>query len=87
MEHIEFTEEEIARFHRTISDNIRTLRKEKKISQLDLALAIGHKSMSTIGKIEAGLENKHYNIEQLYKIAKVLEVEVCRIFEEIGGVN
>ncbi len=80
MEHIEFTEEEIARLHRTISDNIRTLRKEKKLSQLDLALAIGHKSMSTIGKIEAGLENKHYNIEQLYKIARVLGVDVCRFF-------
>jgi len=31
----------------------------KKITQLDLPLTIGHKSMSTIGKIEAGLEDKH----------------------------
>jgi len=85
LEHIEFTEEEIARFHRTISDNIRTIRKEKKISLLDLTLAIGHRSMSTIGKIEARLENKHYNIEQLYKIARVLRVEVCRFFG--GGGN
>jgi len=81
LEHIDFTGEEITNFHRRISDNVRKIRKAKKLSQLDLALAIGHRSMSTIGKIEAGLENKHYNIEQLYKIAKVLEVEVCRFFE------
>ncbi|NEW60869.1 helix-turn-helix transcriptional regulator [Sulfurovum sp. bin170] len=67
-------------FHTSIANNIRKIRKEKNITQLDLALAIGHKSMSTIGKIEAGLENKHYNVEQLYKIAKVLEVDICDFF-------
>jgi len=38
--------------------------------------------MSTIGKIEAELENKHYNVEQLHKIAKVLEVNICEFFQE-----
>jgi len=37
--------------------------------------------MSTIGKIEAGLEDKHYNIEHLNKIAKALDVEVCEFFK------
>ncbi len=37
---------------------------------------IGHKSTSTIGKIEANIENKHFNIEQLYKISKVLKVDI-----------
>ncbi len=67
-------------FHKLISDNIKRIRKEKGITQLDLALTIGHKSMSTIGKIEAGLENKHYNVEQLYKIAKALEVDISEFF-------
>ena len=80
MEYIEFTEEEIKKFHNLISNNVKRIRKYKKITQLDLALTIGHKSMSTIGKIEAGLENKHYNIEQLYKISKVLEVNICEFF-------
>jgi len=55
----------------------------KKITQLDLALTIGHKSMSTIGKIEAGLEDKHYNVEQLYKIAKVLDINICVLFTSL----
>ena len=80
MEYIEFTDEEVKKFHRVISDNIKRVRKSKKITQLDLALTIGHKSMSTIGKIEAGLEDKHYNVEQLYKIAKALEVNICEFF-------
>ena len=82
MEYIEFTDEEVKKFHRVVSDNVRRIRKKKNITQLDLALTIGHKSMSTIGKIEAGLENKHYNVEQLYKIAKALDVNICEFFKE-----
>ena len=80
MNYLEFTDEEVEKFHRIISDNIKRIRKEKKITQLDLALTIGHESMSTIGKIEAGLEDKHYNVEQLYKIAKALDVNICEFF-------
>jgi len=80
-EHHEFSLQEISEFHRLIAKNIQRIRKEKKITQLDLALTIGHKSVSTIAKIEAGLENKHYNIEHLYKIATVLEVDICEFFK------
>jgi transcriptional regulator with XRE-family HTH domain len=71
---LDISDKEIEQLHRKIALNVKNLRVKKGISQLDLALSIGHKSMSTIGKIEAGLENKHYNIEQLYKISKALEV-------------
>ena len=81
MEHIEFTVQEIKEFHQVIVENIKRIRQAKGITQLDLALTIGHKSMSTIGKIEAGLEDKHYNIEHLYKIAKVLDVDICEFFK------
>jgi len=80
MSYIEYTDEEIEKFHQKIATNIKKMRKEKGITQLDLALTIGHKSMSTIGKIEAGLEDKHYNIEHIYKIAKALDVNICEFF-------
>lgn len=79
--HYEFLPNEISGFYRVIVKNILRIRKERKITQLDLALTIGHKSVSTIAKIEAGLENKHYNIEHLYKIATVLEVDICEFFK------
>lgn len=83
MKNIELTDKDVVKFHSLITNNIKKIRKSKNITQLDLALTIGHKSMSTIGKIEAGLENKHYNVEQLYKISKVLEVNICDFFKEI----
>jgi len=82
LQYLEFSNDEINIFHRLIADNIKTIRKNKNITQLDLALSIGHKSMSTIGKIEAGLENKHYNIEQLYKISKVLDIDICELIKQ-----
>jgi len=80
MQHFEFTDSEVKAFHQKIIDNIKRIRKEKGITQLELALSIGHKSMSTIGKIEADVEGKHYNIEHLYKIARVLDVDICEFF-------
>jgi len=82
LDYLEFTDDDVKSFHRFITENIKKLRKDKKMTQLDLALSIGHKSMSTIAKIEAGLESKHYNVEQLYKISKVLEVNICELFQD-----
>ena len=81
MKYLELSEEELKKFYKQIAINVRNIRKTKNVTQLDLAYSIGHKSVSTIGKIEAGLENKHYNLEQLYKIAKVLEVDICDFFK------
>jgi len=57
LRYYEFTDEETQEFHSIISKNIKNIRKQKKITQLELALAMGYKSVSTISKIEAGLEN------------------------------
>ena len=80
MNYLDVSQTDITDFHHFIAKNIKTIRKNKKITQLDLALTIGHKTMSTIGKIEAGLENKHYNIEQLYKISLALDTDICDFF-------
>jgi len=82
MNFIEFNDEEVKLFYENIMLNVKKIRKEKGISQLDLAHAIGHKSVSTIGKIESGLENKHYNLEHLYKVSKVIDVSIVDFFKE-----
>ena len=87
MDFIEFTDAKVKKFYRKVAQNIKDIRKAKKVTQLDLALSIGHKSMSTIGKIEAGLENKHYNMEHLYKISKVLDVPICDFFKGVDEVK
>jgi transcriptional regulator with XRE-family HTH domain len=70
-------------FHKIIGLNVKRLRKEKDLSQLDLAHKIGHKSVSIISCAEINHKNNHFNIEHLLKIAYVLEVDICEFFKEI----
>jgi len=81
LEQKDIKSEEIENFHSLVANNVKNARKDAGITQLDLALTIGHKSVSTIGKIEARLEGKHYNIEQLYKISKSLDVDIRDFFK------
>ncbi len=70
-------------FHKIIGLNVKRLRKEKDLSQLDLAHRIGHKSVSIISCAEINHNNNHFNIEHLLKIAYVLEVDIYEFFKEI----
>jgi transcriptional regulator with XRE-family HTH domain len=67
--------------YKQIGQNVKSIRKAKKISQLNLALAIGHKAVGTVSMAELGINNKHFNIEHLVKIADVLEVDVCELIK------
>jgi DNA-binding XRE family transcriptional regulator len=67
---------EIEQFHKLIASNVRKYREQSGYTQLQLALSIGHNSSALIAKAETGAYNKHFNIEQIYKISKVLDVSV-----------
>ncbi|MGJ0331227.1 helix-turn-helix domain-containing protein [Aliarcobacter cryaerophilus] len=83
MEHIDtMSDTYINNFHKIIGQNVKRIRKEKRISQLDLAHKIGHKSVSIISCVEINHKNNHFNIEHLLKIAYVLEVDVCEFFKK-----
>ena len=69
-------------FYRLVSDNVIRIRKEKNISQLKLANAIGHQSPTFLGKAEILAENKHFNLEHLFKISIVLEVDITEFFKK-----
>lgn len=84
LEPIDFSSEELLQLHQAIGARVANARKSKKVSQLDLALAIGYKSTSVIAKAEAGTEERHFSVEQLYKIAKALNVEMCEFFRPIN---
>ena len=48
---------------------------------MELALAIGHNSVGHIAKAELYKYNKHFSLEQIYKIAKVLEVSPSALLQ------
>ena len=72
-------EKEIAEFYKKVSQNVRNLRESKEISQLDLALEIGIKSVAFYSNCESNRYNKHFNLEHIYKISKALNVKMSDI--------
>ncbi len=83
LRYLDIDEEDFKLVHNQISENVKMIRKERNITQEELALNIGHSSASMISKIEANLENKHYNIKQLYLISKVLNIPFSKLFDDI----
>ena len=78
---IDINDSDILALYKQIGANVKKVRIAKGISQLDLALALGYKSVSSIAKAESLIENKHFNIAQLYKISKALDVELSMFFK------
>jgi len=77
----DFSEEELKSFYKQIGSNVKRIRKEKGITQMQLALAINHNSVGHIAKAELCKYGKHFNLEQLYKIAQVLDVSINEFFK------
>lgn len=83
MKNSNITPSEIKNIYKIIGLNVKKAREDKNISQLKLSLAIGHKAVGTISNCELCIQDKHFNIEHLVKIANVLEVPINRFFEGI----
>lgn len=72
---------DIDKVHQQIGKNIAELRKAKNISQLELSLKLGHKSVSIVASAERFYNKRHFNIEHLIKIAHILEVGICDLLK------
>jgi len=69
--------------HKQIGINVKKIRQNKNISQLKLAYALGYKSVSPISSAEIYYNKIHFNVDQLAKIAYILEVDICEFFKPI----
>lgn len=67
--------------YKIIGLNVKKARELRGLTQLDLSLAIGHKSVSVVSCAEIYHKRQHFNIEHLLKIAQVLEVNIQSFFE------
>jgi len=68
--------------YKCIGKNVKRIRTEKGVTQLALSLAIGHSAVGTISLCELCIQEKHFNIEHLMKIAEVLDVDICEFFKK-----
>lgn len=69
--------DEIELFYTLVSKNVKKYRLERGMSQMDLALEIGIKSVAFFSNAECNRYNKHFNLEHIYKIAKALDKDIC----------
>jgi len=76
------TDEEIKEFYKKISNRVKFYRKKSNMSQLNLALEIGIKSVAFYSNCENCKYGKHFNLEHLYKIAKALKINICCLLED-----
>ena len=67
----------IIEFHKSIGKNVKKEREGKNMSQLELAIMIGHKSPSFISNCENNKNKEHFNLEHLFLIANVLDIDMA----------
>ena len=75
--------DEILEFYKKVSQRVRNLRESNGISQLDLALEIGIKSVAFYSNCESNRYGKHFNLEHIYKISKALNTKMSEILKDI----
>lgn len=77
------SEEEIQNYRQNIGLLVKKLRQERGISQLDMALSVGIRSVAFYSNCENSKYNKHFNLDHLFKICKALEIPLSDFFLQI----
>jgi transcriptional regulator with XRE-family HTH domain len=77
----DISENEIETFYKTVSDNVKARRMALNMSQLDLALKLGIKSVAFYSNCENLRYGKHFNLEHIYKLAKALDIDICDLLK------
>lgn len=80
---VSFMKPHIEEKHKKIGQNVAKVRKEKGLSQLELSLQLGHKSISIVASAERFYRGAHFSVTHLLEIAEVLEVDVREFFKEL----
>ena len=78
---MQFRDKEISDLYRHIGKKVKELRESKNMTQLDLSLEMGYKSVSLISAAELCNDGKHFNIEHLYRISKIFDEDIGYFFK------
>lgn len=76
----EIPKERVDDFYKLVALNVKFIRKIRGKSQLDVALSINIQSTAFYSNCENNKNNKHFNVEHLYKLSVVLEVDIVLFF-------
>lgn len=73
----------INNFYIQIGKNVKRLRQEKGLSQLDLSHLMNFSSVSLVSQAEVFYNNQHFSLKHLYMIASILECDITDFFEGV----
>lgn len=79
---MQFSNKEVSDLYKDIGKKVKKLRESKNMTQLELFLEMGYKSVSLVSAAELCSDGKHFNIEHLYRIAKILNVDIGYFFND-----
>ena len=69
-------------FYKLIGKNVKRIRQEKNLSQLELAIKKKKKSTSFYSNCENYKNKEHFNLEHLFLISNTLNVDLSEFFKE-----
>lgn len=75
-------ENQIDDFYKLIGLNVKRIRSNKGLTQLQLSQAMGLKSVGLVSQAELYLKKQHFNLKHLYQIAYILECDIEDFFKE-----
>ena len=67
--------------YKQISDNVKFLRIQKGYTQEQVALSMGFTTATFYTNAENFKSGKHFNLEHLIKISKILNIPITNFFE------
>ena len=79
----DLTDDIIQPIYKQISNNVKKIRKEKKISQGDISASMGFTTPTFYTNAENCKQGKHFNLEHIIKIADFLNVDIKDFFQHI----
>lgn len=71
----------IDEFYINIGKNVKKLREQKELTQLQLSQALGFKSVGLVSQSELYLKKQHFNLKHLYLISLILECDMNEFFK------
>jgi transcriptional regulator with XRE-family HTH domain len=71
------------KFFDKITEIVKRERKNRKVSQLSLALMLGHQSPSYVARIELRQDNANYNLHHLLLIANEFQIDILQLIPSI----
>ena len=77
------TDAQNERFFDTVASNVKRMRQEKNLSQLETALSIGQASGGFYANMENFTDNKRFNILHLLKLSKLFNCDIADFFKQM----